>query len=262
MDDASRVGGTCALCRAACDRRRNVILRRRPTSPTSTITAYRGQASELRRSPRALSFTIVIRIAVAAALRKCASRPPSADRSCADKRVAHRATSMRALSNLRWWRCQSGNPPNSLCVRRTRTPLKLGPRPAYDCPGPNFYALQRTPWAGGSRRCTSRGFRSGVVIAVLLSGNAIAGGLEDCAAAYNRQDYAEAVRLCRPLAECGDARAQTSLGGMYYNGQGVQRDYAEAAKWVRKAAERGYARRRPTSASCTGTAKACRRTLF
>ena len=36
-------------------------------------------------------------------------------------------------------------------------------------------------------------------------------------------------------------RAQTSLGGMYYNGQGVQRDYAEAAKWVRKAAERDYA---------------------
>ena len=47
----------------------------------------------------------------------------------------------------------------------------------------------------------------GVVIAVLLSGNAIAGGLEDCAAAYDRQDYAEAVRLCQPLAEHGDMRA-------------------------------------------------------
>ncbi len=81
----------------------------------------------------------------------------------------------------------------------------------------------------------------GVVIAVLLSGNAIAGALEDCAAAYERQDYAEAVRLCRPLAEHGDMRAQTSVGGMYYNGQGVQRDYAEAAKWVRKAAEQDYA---------------------
>jgi len=79
-----------------------------------------------------------------------------------------------------------------------------------------------------------------VVISVLFSGNAIAGALEDCAAAYDRQDYAEAVRLCRPLTEHGDARAQTSLGGMYYNGQGVKRDYAEAAKWVRKAAEQGY----------------------
>src|SRR5208283_3673711 len=63
-----------------------------------------------------------------------------------------------------------------------------------------------------------------VVISVLLSGNAIAGALEDCAAAYDRQDYAEAVRLCRPLAEHGDARAQTSLGGMYCNGQGVPQD--------------------------------------
>ena len=81
----------------------------------------------------------------------------------------------------------------------------------------------------------------GVVIAVLLPGNAIAGALEDCAAAFDRQDYPAALQLCRPLAEQGDVRAQTSLGGMYYNGQGVRRDYAEATKWVRKAAERGYA---------------------
>jgi TPR repeat protein len=81
----------------------------------------------------------------------------------------------------------------------------------------------------------------GVVIAVLLPGNAIAGALKDCAAAFDRHDYASALQLCRPLAEQGDVRAQTSLGGMYYNGQGVQRNYTEARKWVRKAAERGYA---------------------
>jgi TPR repeat protein len=81
----------------------------------------------------------------------------------------------------------------------------------------------------------------GTVTAVPLRGNAIAGALEDCAAAYERQDYAAAIRLCRPLAEEGDARAQLSLGGMYYNGQGVQQDFPEAAKWTRKAAEQGYA---------------------
>jgi len=82
----------------------------------------------------------------------------------------------------------------------------------------------------------------GVVIAVLLStGSAFAGALEDCARAYDRRDYAAAVQLCRPLAEKGDARAQLSLGGMYYNGQGVRQDYAEAAEWTRKAAEQGYA---------------------
>ncbi len=80
----------------------------------------------------------------------------------------------------------------------------------------------------------------GAVIAVLVSGNAIAGASEDCAAAYDRKDYAAAVQPCLSLAEHGDARAQLSLGGMYYNGQGVQQDYAEAAKWTRKAAEQGY----------------------
>ena len=78
----------------------------------------------------------------------------------------------------------------------------------------------------------------GAVIAVLLStGSDFAEALEDCAAAYDRRDYAAAVQLCRPLAEKGDARAQLSLGGMYYNGQGVRQDYAEAAEWTRKAAE-------------------------
>jgi TPR repeat protein len=77
----------------------------------------------------------------------------------------------------------------------------------------------------------------GAVIAVLLSCNAIAWASEDCAAAYDRKDYAPAVQPCLSLAEHGDAHAQLSLGGLYYNGQGVQQDYAEAAKWTRKAAE-------------------------
>jgi TPR repeat protein len=80
----------------------------------------------------------------------------------------------------------------------------------------------------------------GVAVA-LLSGNANGGALEACRAAYERQDYAAAIQLCRPLADEGDARAQLSLGGMYYNGHGVPQDYPEAAKWTRRAAEQGYA---------------------
>jgi TPR repeat protein len=83
---------------------------------------------------------------------------------------------------------------------------------------------------------------TGALVAVLLSASsAFAGASEDCAAAFDRQDYTVAIQLCQPLAEQGDVRAQLSLGGMYYNGQGVQQDYAEAAKWARKAAEQGYA---------------------
>ena len=72
----------------------------------------------------------------------------------------------------------------------------------------------------------------GVIVAVLLSASsAFAGASEDCAAAaaYGRQDYAAAIRLCRPLAEQGDAKAQSALGWMYANGHGVPQDDAQAA---------------------------------
>ncbi len=38
----------------------------------------------------------------------------------------------------------------------------------------------------------------------------------------------------------GNAKAQSYLGLMYYDGWGVPQDYAEAVKWWRKAAEQGY----------------------
>ncbi len=60
--------------------------------------------------------------------------------------------------------------------------------------------------------------------------------------AYNRGDYATALRELRPLAKQGDGDAQSSLGYMYANGENVPQDHAEAVKWYRKAAEQGYAR--------------------
>ncbi len=61
-------------------------------------------------------------------------------------------------------------------------------------------------------------------------------------AAYNRSDYATALRAWRPLAKQGHAEAQSNLGFMYDNGLGVPPDHAEAVKWFRKAAERGNAK--------------------
>ncbi len=54
------------------------------------------------------------------------------------------------------------------------------------------------------------------------------------------QDYAEAVRWYRKAAAQGYARAQNNLGGMYHGGKGVPQDYAEAVRWYRKAAEQGF----------------------
>jgi hypothetical protein len=60
--------------------------------------------------------------------------------------------------------------------------------------------------------------------------------------AYNRGDFATALREWRPLAEQGDARAQFSLGLSYENGDGVPRDHAKAREWYEKAAAQGDAK--------------------
>ncbi len=78
------------------------------------------------------------------------------------------------------------------------------------------------------------------VLLVVLAAPAWA-GFDEGVAAYDRGDYATALRELRPLAEQGDAAAQYNLGGMYYGGYGVPQDYAEAVKWYRKAAEQGHA---------------------
>jgi hypothetical protein len=72
----------------------------------------------------------------------------------------------------------------------------------------------------------------------------IAGGNSDAAYdAYQEGRYGTALRLARPLAAEGDARAQSVLGLLYYRGLGgVAQDDAEAMKWFRNAADRGDAR--------------------
>ncbi len=54
------------------------------------------------------------------------------------------------------------------------------------------------------------------------------------------QNYAEAVRFYRLAADQGIAVAQSNLGAMYYNGQGVPENFVEAYKWWSLAAAQGY----------------------
>jgi uncharacterized protein len=68
-----------------------------------------------------------------------------------------------------------------------------------------------------------------------VAGAAIAGPLEDGIAAGERGDYALAYQLLRPLGEQGTAKAQRYLGSLYYGAQ----HYADAALWYRKAADQG-----------------------
>jgi TPR repeat protein len=86
-------------------------------------------------------------------------------------------------------------------------------------------------------------------IAVSLAGTAVtglaaraaAGSLDEATAAYKRGDYETELRLLRPLADNGNAQAQSLLGGLYFAGQGVLQDYSEALRWYLKAANQGDA---------------------
>jgi len=58
--------------------------------------------------------------------------------------------------------------------------------------------------------------------------------------AYDRGDYAGAMRAWRPAAEKGDADAQYNVGQIYKLGRGVPVDMVEAEKWYRLAALQGH----------------------
>jgi hypothetical protein len=74
-----------------------------------------------------------------------------------------------------------------------------------------------------------------------LTGNP---GIEAAEAAFQKNRYPAALRLARPLADAGTARAQTLLGLIYHHGLGVTKNDAEAMKWFRLAAEQGDAEAR------------------
>lgn len=59
--------------------------------------------------------------------------------------------------------------------------------------------------------------------------------------AYDRADYASALKVWRSKAEEGDATAQLYVGQIYEKGLGQAPDYRAAADWYRKAAAQGNA---------------------
>ena len=80
-----------------------------------------------------------------------------------------------------------------------------------------------------------------VVLAALAAQPAGAGPLQEAQEAFSRSDYLRTVQLLMPLAQAGDAEAQTRLGLLYFNGQGVREDDRAAFDWLQKAALQGHA---------------------
>jgi len=82
-----------------------------------------------------------------------------------------------------------------------------------------------------------------LTIAVLLgvTGVSLGADFQKGVAAYESGDYATALREWTPLAEQGNASAQSFVGEMYRRGEGVPQDYKTAVKWSKLAAEQGDA---------------------
>ena len=79
--------------------------------------------------------------------------------------------------------------------------------------------------------------------------------------AYHRGDFALALIEFKPLAEQGDAKAQSSLGYMYAAGQGVAQDLRRRRCGSAKLPSKAAAARRPILAPCTVRARVWRRTM-
>lgn len=60
-------------------------------------------------------------------------------------------------------------------------------------------------------------------------------------AAWESENYGQALALLEPEASAGNARAQYAIGYMYYWGQGVEADLDRALEWIRRAAANGSA---------------------
>ena len=78
-----------------------------------------------------------------------------------------------------------------------------------------------------------------VAIALAFAASASAQDFEAGKQAYQRGDYAAALREWLPLAEQGHAEAQHQLGYMYLQGRGVARDDIQAHIWWSLAASQG-----------------------
>ena len=80
-----------------------------------------------------------------------------------------------------------------------------------------------------------------LTLAAMLTALPARADLVDGLSAYDQGDYETALAEWMPLAENGDAQAQSLLGLLYRGAPGIQGDAAESVRWYRLAAEQGHA---------------------
>lgn len=78
-----------------------------------------------------------------------------------------------------------------------------------------------------------------ICLSLLFASHTFASELTDANAAFERKDYAQALKLYTKLANAGNPEAQQHLGEMYWYGEAGEVDEAKAAEWFKKAAAKG-----------------------
>ena len=81
----------------------------------------------------------------------------------------------------------------------------------------------------------------GVVVLLGLSVGPVRADFDAGLTAYQKHDYATALKEWLPAAENGDSHAQHMLGFLYAQGRGVAIDPAQTVIWWTRAAEQGFA---------------------
>jgi TPR repeat protein len=84
-------------------------------------------------------------------------------------------------------------------------------------------------------------FAAALLLSSAFAGLAAADGLAGFQA-YEKGDYATALKEFMPLAQAGQTSAEAAVGQMYFEGKGVAPDPKEAARWLQPAAKAGNAR--------------------
>jgi TPR repeat protein len=80
-----------------------------------------------------------------------------------------------------------------------------------------------------------------IIVSLGTAGAVCAQDYQEGLSFYEAGNFAAAFKEWKVLAEQGDAAAQSNLGFMCRDGQGVVQDDKEAVKWFRKSAEQRYA---------------------
>lgn len=91
-------------------------------------------------------------------------------------------------------------------------------------------------------KSAGKSFALGLAASLIAAGASVPVAADDLAKgleAYQMRDYDAALKHLSQAAEDENAEAQFRLGGMYFNGHGVDQDRDEAARWFRKAAVHG-----------------------